>query len=179
MYWTPKNKNHLFYNTMDHFLPTQLLPFTCSLNFFCNIALNGLPDVDLGIYNENFLNHKLSCDWKNILKTVHWTIPYPQSRSHHVPVYGGRAFVDTRLQALWWLYLRHDCICAELLAFITQNDLALWDFPLQLVFEFESWYTNISDDGICNESPGCGGNVGVVGWRMAGSGQSWLDTWLK
>ena len=56
-----------------------------------------------------------------------------------------------------------DCICAELLTFISQNDLALWDFLLQLVFEFESWYTSISDDGICNESPGCGGNVGVVG----------------
>ena len=67
-----KNKNkvkkHLFYNTMHHFLPTQLLPFTWSSNFFCNIALNGLPDVDLGIYNENFLNHKMRCDWKTIYK---------------------------------------------------------------------------------------------------------------
>ena len=100
------NNNHLFYNTMDHFLPTQLLPFTCSLNFFCNIALNGLPDVDLGIYNEKFLNHKISCDWKPFVKPVPWTTPYPQSRSHHVTIYGGRALVDTRLQALWWLYLR-------------------------------------------------------------------------
>ena len=47
-----------------------------------------------------------------------------------------------------------DCICAELLAFITQNNPALWDFPLQLVFGFVSWYTNTSDDSICDESPG-------------------------
>ena len=39
--------------TMHHFLHTQLL--TCSSNFFRNNALNGLPDVDLGIYNEDFL----------------------------------------------------------------------------------------------------------------------------
>ena len=54
--------NHLYYNAS---LPaTQLLPFTCSSNSFCNIALNGLPDVDLGIYNEDLLNHKMSCDRK-------------------------------------------------------------------------------------------------------------------
>ena len=41
-----------------HFLHTQLLPFTFSSNFFRNNALSGLPDVDLGIYNEDFLNHK-------------------------------------------------------------------------------------------------------------------------
>ena len=43
--------------TLHHYAslqPTQLLPFTCSSNFFCNIALNGLPDVDFGIYNDEF-----------------------------------------------------------------------------------------------------------------------------
>jgi hypothetical protein len=52
--------------------------------------------------------------------------------------------------------LLDDRICAELLAFITQNDPAPWDLPLQLVlFGLEtrrSWYSNTSDDGICNES---------------------------
>ena len=37
------------------------------------------------------------------------------------------------------LKLLDDCICAELLAFITQNDPSPWDLSLQLVFGFESW----------------------------------------
>ena len=50
--------------------------------------------------------------------------------------------------------LLDDCICTELLAFIAQNNPAPRDLPLQLVFEFGSWYSNTSDDGICNESLG-------------------------
>ena len=47
--------------------------------------------------------------------------------------------------------LLDDHICAELLAFITQNNPPPWNLPLQLVFGFESWF-NTGDDGICNES---------------------------
>ena len=50
--------------------------------------------------------------------------------------------------------LLDDRICAELLAFITQNDPAPWNLPLQLVVGLESWYSNTSDDGICNQSLG-------------------------
>jgi hypothetical protein len=56
-----KDRSFLANHLLVYYMAWTSLPacsFTCSSYFFCNIALNGLPDVDLGIYNED-LNHKM------------------------------------------------------------------------------------------------------------------------
>ena len=100
-----------------------------------------MPDVDLGIYIED-LNHKMSllenhCHDAHLIHNLDPTMQ---------PFMVAKCFLIPRFKLL------NDCLYAELLAFITQNNPGSWNLP-PLVFRFGTRH-NTSDNDICKESVG-------------------------
>ena len=86
--------------------------------YFYNTNLKGLPEVYLGIYIE-YVNHEDEHQCRTYLISNFDPTMQPFVVAKHFLVSG--------------LKLLDHYICAELLAFITQNDLGSWDFPFLVV----------------------------------------------